>query len=180
MHGGDGAGRQCLQHEVAVGDGVERVRHRPREAERLRRHGAIDRKRGAGERRGAERTFVEARARIGEAATVARRHLDIGEQMVPEGHRLRRLQMGETRHDSIGMFKGLFRERTLIGGEVGVEAIDGVADPQPEIGRNLIVARARGMQPTCRRPDQFAEPALDVHMDVFQLALERELAGFDL
>ena len=36
----------------------------------------------------------------------------------------------------------------------------------------------------CSRPaagaDQLGKPALDVHMDVFERALERELAGLDL
>ena len=48
------------------------------------------------------------RARIGEAAAVARRHLDIGEQMVAEGHRLRGLQMGEARHHRRRMLERLF------------------------------------------------------------------------
>ena len=52
--------------------------------------------------------------------------------------------------------------------------------PQPEIGRDLIVARARGVQPAGGRADQFGQPALDVHMDVFERALELELAGADL
>ena len=55
-----------------------------------------------------------------------------------------------------------------------------VAHPKPEIGRDLIVARARGVQPPGRRPDQLGEPALDVHMDVLERALEGEFAGFDL
>ena len=56
--------------------------------------------------------------------------------------------------------------------------VDGVAHPQPEIGRDLIVARARGVQPPRRRPDQVGEPALDIHMDVLERALEDEFARF--
>ena len=56
----------------------------------------------------------------------------------------------------------------------------GVAHPEPEVGRDLIVARARGMQAPGGRPDQFREPAFDVHVDVLQRALEGELAGLDL
>ena len=50
MHGGDRSRRQRLHHEVAVGDGVERIRRRPVEAERLRGHVAVEIERGAGER----------------------------------------------------------------------------------------------------------------------------------
>ena len=180
MHGGDRGGRQRLQHEVAVGDRIERIRHRPVEAERLRGHRAVDRERGAGERRGAERGFVEPLARIREAAAVARRHLDIGEQMMAEGHRLRGLQMGKARHHGRGMLERLLGQRPLIAGERRVDRVDGVAHPEPEVGRHLVVARARGVQPPGRRPDQLGEPALDVHVDVLERALEVELAGLDL
>ena len=146
-----------LQNEIAVGDGIERVRGRPRKAERLRRHGAVERKRRAGKRAGAERAFVEALARIGEAAAVARRHFHISEQMMAERDRLRRLQMGEARHHRGGMRKRLLGERALIIGERLVDAVDGVAHPELEIGRDLIVARTRGMQPPGRRPDQFRQ-----------------------
>ena len=50
---------QRLQREIAVGDAVERVGGRPVEAERLGRHVPVDRERGAGQRRRAERAFVE-------------------------------------------------------------------------------------------------------------------------
>ena len=136
--------------EVAVGHRVERIRRRPVEAERLRRHVAVERERGAGERAGAERGFVEPLARIGKAAAVARRHLDIGEQMMAEGHRLRGLQMREAGHHRAGMRERLLGQRALKVGERGVERVDGVAHPQPEIGRHLIVARARGVQPPGR------------------------------
>ena len=45
---------------------------------------------------------------------------------------------------------------------------------------DLIVARARGVQSPRRRTDQLGEPALHVHMNVFERALELELAGLDL
>ena len=141
---------------------------------------AVDRKRRAGERGGAERAFVEPLARIGEAAAVARRHLHIGQQMMAERHRLRRLQMGKARHHRRGVIERLLRQRPLIGRERGVDLVDGVAHPEPEVGRDLIVARARGMQAPGGRPDQLGEPAFDVHVDVLQRALEGELAGLDL
>ena len=67
VHGRDRRRGQRLQHEVAVGDGVERVGRRPVEAERLGGHVPVDGKRGAGQRGGAQRALVEPRAGIGEA-----------------------------------------------------------------------------------------------------------------
>ncbi len=180
MHRGDGGGGERLQHEVAVRDRVERVRHRLVEAERLCGHGAVDWKGGAGERGGAQRRLVRPLARIRKTAAVARRHLHIGEQVVAEGHGLRGLQMGKARHHRRGMLQGLLRQRLLIAVEGLVDGIDGRAHPQPEIGRDLVIARARGVQPPRGRPDQLGEPALHVHMDVFERPLELELAGLDL
>ncbi len=97
-----------------------------------------------------------------------------------EGHRLRGLHVRQTRHHGAGVFERLVGERTLKAGERRIERVDGVAHPEPEIGRHLIVARARGVQPPGRLPDQLAKPALHVHVDVFQRPLERELAGRDL
>ena len=150
------------------------------EAERLRGHVAIDRESGAGERRGAERRLVRPLARIREPATVARSHLHIGQQVVAEGHRLGDLQMGKARHHGSGMLQRLLRERALISAQGLVDGIDRFPDPKPEIGRDLIVARARSVQPPRRRADQLGEPALHVHMDVFERALELELAALDL
>src|ERR1700750_1063703 len=44
---------------------VKRIARRPIEAERLRRRGAIDRKRGAGQSGGAQRAFVQPLAGVG-------------------------------------------------------------------------------------------------------------------
>ena len=113
MHGADRRRRQRLQHEIAVGDGVERIRRRPVEAERLRGHVAIEIERGAGKRRRAERRFIEPLARIREAPAIARRHLDIGQKMMAEGHRLRGLQMRQPRHHGAGMVQRLLGKRAL-------------------------------------------------------------------
>jgi len=99
---------------------------------------------------------------------------------VAERHRLRGLQMGEARHHGRRVFERLLGERTLIAGERGVDAVDRITHPQSEIGRDLIVARARGMQPAGGRPDQLGKPALDIHVDVLERALEAEFAGLDL
>ena len=152
----------------------------PVEAERLRRHGAIERKRGTGQRRRAQRAFIAPPAGVGEAAAVARRHLHIGEEVVAEGHRLGGLQMGEAGHHRPGMDECLLGERALVGGRARVEPVDGVAYPQPEIGRDLVVARARRVQPPGRRPDQLGQTRLDVHMDIFQCPLELESAALHL
>ena len=100
--------------------------------------------------------------------------------MMPERHGLRGLQMGEARHDRAGMFQRPRHQRVLERGQRRIDLVDRVADIEPEIGRDLIVARTGGVQPSRRRPDQLAEPALDIHVNVLERALEIERSLADL
>jgi hypothetical protein len=99
--------------------------------------------------------------------------------MMPERHGLGGLQMGKSGHHGRGMFQRAAGQRMLEGGQRRVGLVDGVADIEPEIGRDLIVAGACGMQPSRGGPNQFGKPALDIHMDVFERALEIERAVAD-
>ena len=135
---------------------------------------------GAGQRRGAERRFVDPPPRVGKPRPVAPEHGGIGQHVVPEGHRLGRLQVGEAGHDRIGMGLGLVDQGRLQVLQVGVQAVDGVAHPEAQVRRDLVVARARGVQPAGRRADQFGEPRLDIHVYVFQRRAEFEAAALDL
>ena len=78
------------------------------------------------------------------------------------------------------MLKRFVGKCALISGQGRVEYVDGVAHPQTEIGRHLIVARARGVQAAGGRADQIGQPAFDVHMNVFERALEFKFAAVDL
>ena len=171
--------RERLEREVAVGDAVERIGGRPVEKKRLGGHLAVDRERGAGERGGAERTFVEALARVLEAPRIAPQHLDIGDEMMAEGDRLRRLQMGEAGHDHGRAVQRTRGERALQLGDLGQHGVDRVAHPEAEIDGDLVVARARGVQPPGRRADDLGQAAFDVHMDVFERARERKRSCLD-
>ena len=91
-----------------------------------------------------------------------------------ERHRLRGLQMGKARHHGRGMLDRPLDQRALERGQRRIQFIDRIADIEAEIGRHLVVARARGMQPACGGTDQFAQPVLDIHVNVLQSALEIE------
>ena len=180
MDGGHRGRGNEFHDVVAVRHGIERVQHWPIEAQRLGRPVPVDRMRRAGQCGGAQRRFVEALAAIGEARAVAAEHLDIGHEVMAEGDRLRRLQMGEARHDGRGIFLGPVDQGCLQVLQHGLDAVDGVAHPEAHVERHLVVARARRVQPPAGRADQVGQALLDVEMDVFQLGRKDEFAALDL
>ena len=181
MRGRERRRRQELEGEVAIGDGIERIGRGPVEAERARRHLAVDRERGAGQRRGAERRFIEprrARPRSGRDRDRTSRHRRAGGGRSVTG--CADLQMGEAGHDRADVRFGLGDQRALQALQGCLDAVDRVAHPEPEVERHLVVARPRRVQASGRVADQLGEARLDVHMDVFERDAEGECAVFDL
>ena len=171
--------RQRLQREIAVRDAVERICGRPVKAERSGGHIAVDREGCAGKRRGAERAFIEALARVPETSRVALQHFDISQEMVAESDGLCRLHMGEARHRHARAFERPLAQRQLQTGDLRNQRVDRVSHPKPEVERNLVVARARGVQPSRRRADDLGKPALDIHVNVFERAREGKGSRLD-
>ena len=179
MHRRNGRCGKELEHEIAVGHCIERIAHRPIEAQLFRGHGAVDREGGAGKGCRPQRRFIHALPHIRNAAPVPRQHLDISEKMMAEGDGLGHLQMGEARHDGRCMFFGLHRQCQLQVAQLAVEMVADIADIEAEIGRHLVVARTRGVETPGCGADQVLEPLLDIHMDVFQRARKSEGAAVD-
>jgi len=145
---------------------------RPIDAQRIGGHVAVARERRAGECGRPERGFVETLAGVGKPAAVTSGHLHRGQQVMSECDRLRSLQVREPGHQGAGVRQRLFGKGTLIGGKCNVERVDGVAHPQSEVGRDLVITRAGRVQPAGRLPDQLRKAALHIHVDVFQSPLE--------
>ena len=100
--------------------------------------------------------------------------------MKSKGHRLRCLKMREARHQRVGMFVSTAQQHGLHLGKRGVDRVNQLAHPQPEVRRHLVVARTGGVKPARRLANQFGKPRFDVHVDVFELGGEDEAAGGDL
>ena len=94
--------------------------------------------------------------------------------MVAEGHRLRRLQMGEARHDRRGAVQRLLRQRGHAAPRAAGRASSmRVAHPEPEVGRDLVVARAGGVQPAGRAARRSRQAATSTFMWMSSSALEK-------
>ncbi len=87
-----------------------------------------------------------------------------------ERHRLGGLQMGEARHDGVGMRLSLVEERLDQAGHQRFGLGQLRLDPEAEIHRHLVVARAAGMQAAGGGADQFGQPRFHIHVDVFKFA----------
>ena len=94
-----------------------------------------------------------------------------------ERHRLRDLQMGKAGHDAARMFFGARQQRRLDRAKARVDPLARGARPQAEIGRDLIVARARGVEASGGFTDQFLEPRFDGHVDVFEREVDGDAIG---
>ena len=174
--------RRCgeLDREIAVADRVDAVEAHAFHAQRLRHGLAVERKARSGERRRAERQAIGARAHLGHALAVAREHLDVREQVVRERHRLRDLQVREAGQDRLGVLRRELDQRALHVAEQQGDVVDLVAQPQAHVGRDLVVARAAGVQALAGIARELDQARLDVEVHVFELDLPRERAALDL
>ena len=145
-------GHQVIEREIAVGHRIEAVGGRHGKTERLGGGVAVDRKARPRQRRRAQRALARPPVRIDEARAVACRHFVIGHEVVTQRHRLRGLQVGEARHDAAGMLLRPRDQSDLQRAERGIGLDTSLAHPQLEIGRHLVVAAARGVEPPAAGP----------------------------
>ena len=166
VDGAQRARRQRLDHEVAVADGVERVRGRRAETEVLRELLAVDRVRRACERPRPERRRAHALERIRETLGVAAEHLDIRQAPVREQDRLRALEVRVARERRRLLALGEVDERVHRGLELGLAQLQLPRGPEPQVGGDLVVAAAARVQLLAEVADAGDELALDPRVDI--------------
>ncbi|MDF9904080.1 UNVERIFIED_ORG: hypothetical protein OKW15_002036 [Pseudomonas reinekei] len=179
VHHRDAGGRAEFDGEIAIGDVIQRIAANRVETQQLGGVLTIDRIGGAGQRRAAQRHAVGTLAAVDQALVVAAEHFEPGQHVVPEGHWLGSLQVGEARHDAGGFALGLLQQAFLQASDFGQDQVDFVTQPQADIGGDLIVTAAAGMQFFTGHADAVGQPRLDVHVDVFKVDAPVELAGLD-
>jgi hypothetical protein len=169
-----------VEHEVAVGDGVDRVRRHAGEAELARDEPAVGREVDACERACPERELAGRAQHELEASRVAPEHPEVREQVVRQVHGLRALEMRVARHRPVLVALGERDEHALQTLEL-LERLQRVrASEHRHVGRDLVVARARGVQLAADRPDDLRQPALDRHVDVLVVVAEGEATAVHL
>ena len=91
-----------------------------------------------------------------------------------EKNRLSALQVRVARHRRVEHLGGAVDQRRLDLGEAPADAYDRVLQVQALVDRDLVVARAAGVELARDGADLLLEPALDVRVDVLELRAEGE------
>ncbi len=161
-----------FHQEVTIGDGVEAVAADRRKTQQLGDVFAVQRVGRAGQGAGAERQHVRPSVRVTQSTGVTLEHLGVGQQVVPEQHRLGALQMGIARHDRLAVLLARLDQRRLQLDDARHPFDQRGAHEQPRIGGYLVIATARGVQPPGRLADPLAEGCLHQAVDVLEGAIE--------
>ena len=109
---------------------------------------------------------------------IARQHLDVGKEVVRQIDRLRALQMRVAGNDDIHVLFAQLNQGALERAKFPGDLQDFLSQPEPQIQRDLIVARAPGMQLRARG-HAARQLRFEVHVDVFQLPPPAEFSGLD-
>ncbi len=173
-------GRQHLDDEVAVRDGIERVARDAIEAELGGGRLAVERVARAGERARAERRHVDPPPRVGEPAAVALQHLDVGEQVMGEQDGLRGLDVGRAGQDRLALALREIDEGDLERHEPRIEAVDRPSRPEAQVRGDLVVARPARVELAADRPDPLGQQRLEVEVDVLQARVPGDRPGLDV
>jgi hypothetical protein len=117
---------------------------------------------------------------IEETAAVAAQHLDVGQEVVREPYGLGALEVGVAGCNRVDVLLRLAQQAEA-------ELVDRVDDPparrqrvEAQVGRDLVVAAARGVQLLARLTDLLGELDLEVHMDVLEGGVEIDRALAEL
>jgi len=160
-------GEEDFRDKITVAGRVERIRRDRAKPERLLEQHPIDGKARARECTGTERHLGGAAARVPETLLIAHQRPGMSEEHVRPAHRLRTLTVRIAGKNRVEPAFCLDDERTAERGNRGIELVDRGQRPEPKIGRDLVIARASGVQLSRHRTDLGVEQALDQRVHIF-------------
>ncbi len=105
----------------------------------------------------------------------------MGEPVVGEADGLGALEVGVAGEDRVDVLPGALEQDGAQRCEAALGREAGVPEKEGEVGRDLVVAGAAGVElARGLGPDEGPQPGLDVHVDVFEGRVEGEASAFDL
>ena len=157
---------------VAVGHAVQAVTGGGGKAQPACQLFTVDFIRRTGQRAAAQRADVQTFQGILQTAFVTRQHLDVGQTPVREGHRLGALQVGITRHHRVLVVLRGLHQRALQLTVSRQQFANGIFAPQLQIGGDLVVTAAAGMQLFTQLADFVDKFAFHPAVNIFSIAFE--------
>ena len=94
-------------------------------------------------------------------------------------HRLRTLHVRVAGQDDVGIAIAAADHRPLHVAQPRDNCVNRLADPETQIGRDLVVTAAGGMELASHIADTICEGLLHMHVDVFKLGAKREAVLLD-
>jgi hypothetical protein len=91
----------------------------------------------------------------------------VGEEMMAEKDRLAALEVGVTRHEDLAVRLDPVEERRDKVPNRGIEGSEPAFQPQTDIGGDLVVAGAGGVELAAGPADEIGEACLDRHVNIF-------------
>ncbi len=128
---------------------------------------AVEGEAAAGERAGAERKNVGARAGLGQAFVIAGEHFKIREQVMRPQDGLGAAQMRVAGYDGGGIGVSALEQGVHQGMEQREDPADLSTQPQPRVERDLLVAAAAGMDLIGKAAGALLQLANDQRVNVF-------------
>ena len=180
MHHAHRRRRHEIQNEVPVRDGVHGVPADGREAELTCDELSVDRIGHTRQGAAAQRQHVGRAARRLEPARVPLQHLEVGEHVVGEKHRLTTLEMSVAGQHGVAVRACEVEEHALERSHGSRGSRGDLPRVEPGVGRDLVVPRPRRVQPAGYVSHQLVQAGLDVHVNVFEIGPPGELAGLYL
>ena len=96
-----------------------------------------------------------------------------------QGYWLRDLEVGKAGHEGFSMSLGLIQQRGFQRHQLLVQVVNLISDPQPEVGRDLIVPGPGGMEPSGGITRELAQAGFHVHMYIFKRRIDLQVAVLD-
>ena len=172
-------GRHEFHHEVAVRDGIHAVGADGGKAQLLGQELTVGRVRHPRQCSAAKGQHVDPLVAVMHPPNVAMKHLKVGQHVMRKENRLRPLKMGIPWHNHALVAPGQTHQGSLHPSQAGHGIGDDLAGVEAHVQGDLVVAGTSGVQPPGRRANEVVQAPLDVHVQVFESGIPREVATLD-